>query len=111
MATYTVTTAVNIDSLAAKAGSDTYNINGGYLTVDQHTRYGTNQNTSAGMGNITLSATLGGTIEFNSTKVRLIPYNTGTGNVPALGTTISRSGASGILLGVYSASPRWLAAR
>lgn len=103
MATYTITTAVNIDTLAAKAGSDTYNINGGYLTVDQHTRYGTNQNTSAGMGNITLSATLGGTIEFNSTKVRLIPYNTGTGNVPALGTTISRSGASGILLGVYSA--------
>lgn len=103
MATYTITTAVNIDTLASKVGSDTYNINGGYLTVDQHTRYGTNQNTSAGMGNLTLSATLGGTVEFNSTKVRLIPYDTGTGNVPALGTTISRSGASGILLGVYSA--------
>jgi len=103
MSTYTITTAVNIDTLAAKAGSDTYNINGGYLTVDQHTRYGTNQNTSAGMGNITLSATLGGTIEFNSTLVRMIAYNTGTGNVPALGTTISKGGASGILLGVYSA--------
>jgi len=98
-----VTTSVNIDSLAAKAGSDTYNINGGYLTVDQDTRYGTNQNTSAGMGNIALSATLGGTIEFNSTLVRIIPYNTGTGNVPAYGTTISLGGASGILLGVYSA--------
>lgn len=103
MTTYTITTAVNIDTLAAKAGSDTYNINGGYLTVDQHTRYGTNQNTSAGMGNIALSATLGGTIEFNSTLVRIIPYNTGTGNVPALGTTISQGSASGILLGVYSA--------
>lgn len=103
MATYTITTAVNIDTLAAKAGSDTYNINGGYLTVDQHTRYGTNQNTSASMGNIALSATLGGTIEFNSTLVRIIPYNTGTGNVPALGTTISQGSASGILLGVYSA--------
>lgn len=103
MATFTITTAVNIDTLASKAGSDTYNLNGGYLTVDQHTRYGTNQNTSAAMGNITLSATLGGTIEFNSTKVRLIPYDTGTGNVPALGTVISSGGASGILLGVYSA--------
>lgn len=103
MATYTITTPVNIDSLASKVGSDTYNINGGYLTVDQHTRYGTNQNTSASMGNITISATLGGTIEFNSTKVRTIAYDTGTGNVPALGTTISISGASGILLGVYSA--------
>lgn len=101
MATYTITTAVNVDSLAAKVGSDTYNINGGYLTVDQHTRFGTNQNTSAAMGNITLSATLGGTIEFNSTLVRLIAYNTGSGNVPALGQTISQGSASGILLGVY----------
>lgn len=103
MATFTITTAVNIDTLASKAGSDTYNINGGYLTVDQHSRYGVNQNTSAAMGNITLSATLGGTIEFNSTLVRLIPYNTGTGNVPALDTTISQGSASGILLGIYSA--------
>lgn len=103
MATFTVTTAVNIDTLSVKAGSDTYNIDGGYLTVDQHTRFGTNQNTSAAMGNIVLSATLGGTIEFNSTLVRLIAYDTGTGNVPALGTTISKGSASGILLGVYSA--------
>ena len=102
MATYTITTPVNIDSLAAKVGADIYNINGGYLTVDQHTRYGTNQNTSAAMGNITLSATLGGTIEFNSTKVRLIPFDTGSGNVPALDTVISIGGASGILLGVYA---------
>jgi len=101
MATFTITTAVNIDTLASKAGSDTYNINGGYLTVDQDTRYGTNQNTSAAMGNITLSATLGGTIEFNSTQVRLIPYDTGTGNVPTLDTIISKGGASGILIGVY----------
>lgn len=103
MATFTITTAVNIDSLSGKAGSDTYTINGGYLTIDQHTRYGTNQNTSAAMGNLTLSATLGGTVEFNSTNVRLIPYNSGSGNVPALDTTISQGSASGILLGVYSA--------
>lgn len=103
MATYTITTAVNIDSLASKVGSDTYNINGGYLTVDQHTRYGTNQNTSAAMGNLTLSATLGGTVEFNSTKVRLIPYDTGSSTVPAYGTTISQGSASAILLCVYSA--------
>lgn len=102
MATYTITTAVNIDSLASKVGSDTYNINGGYLTVDQHTRYGTNQNTSAAMGNLTLSATLGGTVEFNSTKVRLIPYDTGSSTVPAYGTTISQGSASAILLCVYS---------
>jgi hypothetical protein len=82
---------------------DNYLINGGYLTVDSHSRYGTNQNVNAALGNITMSASLGGTIEFNSTLVRAIAYNTGTGNVPALDTAISKGGASGKLLGVYSA--------
>jgi hypothetical protein len=80
-----------------------YAINGGYLTVDQHSRYGTNQDTTTAMGDIVMSASLGGTIEFNSTLVRTIAYNTGTGNVPALGATISQGSASGILLAVYSA--------
>jgi len=101
MATFTITTPVNIDSLAGKTGGDVYNVNGGYLTIDQDSRYGTNQTTSSSWGNMTLSATLGGTCEINSTLVRLIPYNTGTGNVPAIGTTISQGSASGILLGVY----------
>lgn len=103
MATFAITTPVNIDTLAAKAGSDTYNINGGYLTVDQDTRYGTNQNTSAGMGNITLSATLGGTVEFNAENVRIIPYDAGGGVVPTSNTTIAGTTGSGLLIGVYSA--------
>jgi hypothetical protein len=82
---------------------DDYLINGGYLTIDQHSRYGTNQNLYSVIGDIVMSASLGGTVEINSTKVRTIAYDTGSGNVPALGTTISRGGASGILLGVYSA--------
>lgn len=103
MATFNVTTAQNIDALASKAGGDTYNINGGYLTVDQDSRYGANQNTSASWGPVTLSATLGGTLEINATKVRIIPYDTGTGNVPASNTTISQGSASGKLIAVYSA--------
>jgi len=103
MATFAITTPVNIDSLAGKTGGDTYNVNGGYLTIDQDSRYGTNQNTSASIGPMTLSATLGGTVEINATLVRLIPYNTGSGNVPASNTTISQGGASGLLIGVYSA--------
>jgi len=77
-------------------------INGGYLTVDSHTRYGLGSNTSAGMGAINMSATLGGTVEFNSTLVRLIPFDTGSGNVPALDAVISQGSASGKLLGIYS---------
>jgi hypothetical protein len=103
MATFTITTPTNISTLASKTGSDTYTINGGYLTVDQDTRYGTNQSVSAGIGNITLSATLGGTVEFNSTLVRIIPFNSGSGTVPAYDTLINQGSASGKLIGIYSA--------
>lgn len=83
--------------------TDVFNINGGYLTVDQDSRYGTNAGTATIMGNIVLSATLGGTVEFNAQNVRLIPYDGGSGNVPASNTTISGSTGSGKLIGVYSA--------
>lgn len=102
MATYTITGTVNIDSLTAKAGSDTYNINGGTLLVDQDSRFGIQANTSATLGVVTVSATLGGTFTADARFVRLIPFNTGTGNVPAYGTTISKGGASAILSGVYA---------
>lgn len=98
---------INMDAIPAQAGfkigNDVYNISGPKLFVDSHSRYGVNQTTSTAIGTVMLSSTLGGQIEFNSTKVRLIAYDTGSGNVPALDTVISQGGASGKLLGVYSA--------
>lgn len=102
MTTYTITTAQNIDELTAKAGGDTYNVNGGTLTIDQDSRYGLNQTTSSSLGPLTISATLGGTIEIDARNVRLIPYNTGAGNVPASNTLITQGSASGKLIGVYA---------
>lgn len=102
MATYNVLTSVNIDTLTSKAGGDTYNINGGTLTIDQDSRVGLNQTTSASLGPVTISASLGGTVNIDGTLVRIIPYNSGSGNVPAWNTTISQGGASGLLIGVYS---------
>jgi hypothetical protein len=103
MATFTITTPQNIDELTSKAGGDIYNINGGILTVDQDSRYGLNQTTSSSLGAITISATLGGILNIDGRYVRLIPYDTGTGNVPASNTVISIGGASGKLIGVWSA--------
>ena len=61
MATFTVTTTQYISQLTAKAGGDTYNINGGTLIMDQDTRFGLNTTTTTGSpGSITISATLGG---------------------------------------------------
>lgn len=104
MATYTVTTPQNITALTAKAGGDTYNVNGGVLTIDCDSRYALNATTTTGpLGQITISATLGGSVIVDGTKVRLIPYNSGSGNVPAAGTTVTQGGVTSELLGVWSA--------
>lgn len=102
MATFTITALnTNIDSLAGKTGGDIYNINGGQLVIDQDSRYGANQSASASLAAMTISATLGGEIFVDASNVRLIPYDTGTGNVPAPNTTISQGGVSGKLIGVW----------
>lgn len=78
MATFTITAAQNIDALSVKAGGDTYNINGGILTIDQDSRVGTNQTTSATLGPVTLSAALGGTVNIDGTAIWMIPYTGAT---------------------------------
>ena len=103
MATFTITAAQNIDALTTKAGGDTYNINGGTLTIDQDTRYGQNTTTTTGgLGPVTISPTLGGTLEIDARDVRMVRYDTGSGNVPAGGTTITDAtgGGSGKLIAV-----------
>lgn len=102
MATFTVTSPANADSLSGKTGGDTYNVNAGVLTVDGHSRFDANGSTSAAMGTITLSATLGGTIKFRADQTRLLAFDTGASTVPAAGTVVSQGGASGKLLGVYA---------
>lgn len=101
MATFTITTPVNIDSLAGKTGNDTYTINGGVVTIDQHSRYGVEASTSATIGTVSLSSSLAGDFRVTTEFVRLIYFNSGSGNVPAYNTTISQGSASGLLIGVY----------
>lgn len=109
MATYTVTTGTSsspydFTAAGSRAAADVWNINGGYMRVDCDSRYGFNGTTAGVFGNIVLSATLGGSIEFNTTKVRLIPFSSGSGTVPAADTVIGTAGgASGKLIAVYSA--------
>lgn len=103
MANFLVTSSINIDILSPKTGSDNYHISGGYLFIDQDSRCGKNQSPTSSIGMITMSPTLGGTVEINATRVRLIPFDGGTGVIPAPNTLISQSnGASGSLITVYS---------
>jgi hypothetical protein len=105
--TFTITTAQNIDALTGKAGGDIYNINGGTLVIDQHSRFGLNNNNSSAtaatsMGTITISATLGGICNIDGRNVRLIPFNNGSGTIPTLNSTVTQGSASGLLMCVYS---------
>ncbi|WP_337897153.1 hypothetical protein, partial [Mesomycoplasma ovipneumoniae] len=103
MALYNITGYTNIAFLTGKtAASDVYNVNGGYLFIDQDSRVGYGTTTGSCLGNMTLSATLGGTVEVNTSKVRLIQYNSGVFSVSGGNTPIRLGDASGMLIGVYS---------
>lgn len=86
----------------ARSGGDTYALNGKTLTIDQDTRYGLSGATTYSLGTITVSATLGGTINIDGRYVRLIPYNTGSGTITA-GTLITVGSATAKVIGLYSA--------
>ena len=102
MAAFTISTAQNIDQLTGKTGGDTYSVSGGTLTIDQDSRVGLNQSTSASLGSITISASLGGTVNINGTSIWMIPYTGGSGNVPAWNTVITNGSGSGKLIAIHA---------
>ena len=102
MAAFTISTSQNIDQLTGKTGGDTYAISGGILTVDQDSRVGLNQTTSASIATMTISAALGGTINIDGTAIWMIPYTGGSGNVPAWNTVITNGSGSGKLIAVHA---------
>lgn len=104
MAYFYLTAATNFGTLTGKAGNDTYEVAGGSLTIDQDVRYGPNTSPTTGpFGTLVVNSALGGSITIDGRAVILIAYNSGTGNVPAAGTTISQGGVSAELLCVMSA--------
>ncbi len=106
MAAFTVNANANWTDAAfvTRAGNDTYTLGANVtLTIDSDTRYG--PNCSATTGNVstpTFSAAGASGIYSDGSKVRLIPFNAGSGNVPAVGATISQGAVSAELLGVWA---------
>jgi len=93
MADQTLTTITNYDSgtLSGLLNGENITINGGSLTIDADVRY--NQQGTV-FNNITLSATLGGEVIIDGTKIWEIPFSSSSGNVPAL-TTLGNNGVTG----------------
>lgn len=107
MANQTITTSVNYDdaSISGLNNGESITINGGTLTINSDVRW--NQQ-AAVFGNISCSATLGGSFYADGTTVWELYFTASTGNVPtqaALGSngvTGVTSAATGELLRVWA---------
>ena len=99
----TITTDTYLDGGTARTAGETWTCNGGILTVRTDTRWHANAPASmtGSLGAVTVSSSLGGGFRIDATAVRWMPYDTGSGNVPAIGTAVSQGGVSGYLLGVW----------
>jgi hypothetical protein len=110
MANQTITADTNYDdaSISGLANGENVACNGGVLTLDSDIRHAQQ---AAVVGSMDISATLGGGILIDGTKVWQIEFDARTGNVPTLGTvgtqncTGGTSGATGEFLGVWATYP------
>lgn len=112
MATITAVGTYLDNGTARTAGEAMTIDSGGQLIVRTDTRVHANAPASMTgyLGAITVNE---GECFIDAQNVRWLAYNTGTGNVPAIGTTISQGGVSGYLLGVwvnYTSAPTAAAA-
>lgn len=99
-----ITSDQYFDSAARTAG-ETFSItNGATLTFRTDTRVHANAPASmtGSIGSITFSSTQVGNVVIDARNVRSLQFNSGSGTVPAIGTTITQGAVSGYLLGVWS---------
>lgn len=99
----TITTNTFLDGGTAVAAGEAWTLNGGNLTIRTDSRWHANKpaGTTGSVGAITGSATLGGGVLIDARNVREVTFNSGSGVVPAIGTSITQGGVSGYLLGVW----------
>lgn len=97
----TITASAYNDAAARTAGEAMTINNGAEWTVRTDYRVHANAPASnlGALGSVTINE---GKFIWDSTNTRWLAYNSGSGNVPAIGTTISQGGVSGYLLGVWA---------
>jgi len=99
----TITTSTYLDSAARSAGEAMAIGNGAVFTVRTDTRIHSNAPASftGSLGSPTFTD-IGGEFFVDASAVRWLAYSGGTGNSPAIGTTISQGGVSGYFLGAWA---------
>lgn len=100
----TISTDTYLDGGTARTAGESWTINGPVFTVRTDTRWHANAPASmtGTLGQVSFSTSLGGTFRIDGRNVRWMPFDTGSGAVPAIGTTITQGGVSGYLLGVWA---------
>lgn len=102
----TITTNTTLDA-ASRTAAEAYTIqNGAVFTIDTHVRYHNGVSGlagAAGLGSFTMTGASGGEVFVDATKVKMVAYNTGSGNVPAYNTSITQGGVTGVFLCAMSA--------
>jgi hypothetical protein len=103
----TISTSQDLDSAARTAGEAMTIQSGAVLTINTDTRYHKNAPASGtgSLGSFTMTNTTGGECLVDGRYVRWLPFTSGFGLVPAYDTNVVgfTSGATGKLLGVYTA--------
>lgn len=87
---------------SARSAGEAMTINSGAVwTVRTDGRVHVNAPASntGSLGSVTINE---GELVWDSRNIRWLPFNTGTGNVPTIGTTISQGAVSGYFLGVWA---------
>lgn len=102
-----ITSNYFLDDAAAtgtRTSGESWAMEGATLTIRTDTRWypGAPASMTGSLGGIGFSATLGGKLFVDGTKVRWLQYNSGSGNVPAINTNVTQGGVSGVLLGVWA---------
>ena len=96
---------INYDSAALSGlnNGEMITLNGGHVLIDSDVRWGYN---AAVFGNLTVSSSLGGSVQMDGTKVWEVPFTGGTGSVPAVAEAgsnpVTGSGFTGELLRVWA---------
>jgi hypothetical protein len=100
----TITTDQYLDGGTARTAGEAMAIgSGAKLTIRTDTRVHANAPASfTGSLSSPTFTDIGGELYIDATAVRWLPFDTGSSTVPAIGTTVSRSGVSGYLLGVWA---------
>ncbi len=98
----TISTNTYLDGGVARTAGEAWTMNSGAIfTIRTDTRVHANAPASF-TGSLGSNTVTEGGVVWDSTAVRVVPYSTGSGNVPAIGTTVSQGGVSGYFLGAYA---------